>query len=117
MMVGMSREVLVTVLQMVLSLLQVGAYAMLVYWGVGLMRSLPLKQYVAKIRFYHYLLPALVLGSLAFPPVKFILDLIFSFPLSFTQGWAPLVLKSAEGVAFLGLIVYLSLRYGNGTRK
>lgn len=83
----------------------------LIYWSVKILTDLPLERYFKKVRFYHILLPALVLASFAFVPAKLILDLLFSFPIGFGGAWIPPLIKFFEGVGFVVLLVYLLRGY------
>lgn len=103
----MSQAVLVAVLQMLLGFLQAVSYALLVFWAFGVVKSFPWDEYFSRVRFYHLLIPALALAGMAFVPLKFLLDLLFSFPLDFSAAWIPPLLKFLEGLGFLGLLVYL----------
>lgn len=105
------QVLLVALLQVFLGLLQAGSYIFLVFWSFNLVKDLPPEKYFKKVRFYHLLVPALALASLAFVPVKFALDLLFSFPFDFSQAWLPPLLRFLEGVAFLGLIIFLSQKF------
>jgi len=103
----MNQAVLVAVLQMLLGFLQAASYALLVFWAFRMLKEFPLEKYFGEIRFYHFLIPALALAGLAFVPLKFLLDLLFSFPLDFNKAWVPPLLKFLEGLGFLGLLIYL----------
>ena len=103
----MNQAVFVAILQMLLGFLQVASYALLVFWAFRALSDLPLEKYFGAVRFYHFLIPALALAGLAFAPLKFLLDLLFSFPLDFSKAWIPPLLKFLEGLGFLGLLIYL----------
>jgi len=107
----MNQAVLVIVLQMLLGFFQTVAYALLVLWAFRLLKSLPLENYLPNIRFYHLLVPALALAGLAIGPVKYLLELLFSFPLDFSQAWIPPLLTFLQGLGFLGLLVYLCFSF------
>jgi len=107
----MNQAVLVAILQMLLGFLQAVAYALLVWWSFGLLKKFPWDKYFEEPRPYHLLIPALALAGLAFVPIKFLLDLLFSFPLDFSKAWIPSLLKFFEGLGLLGLLVYLCLRF------
>ncbi len=103
----MNQAVLVAVLQMLLGFLQAASYALLVFWAFRILKSLPLEKYFEEVHLYHLLVLALALAGLAFAPFKYLLDLLFSFPLDFSKAWIPPLLKFLEGLGFLGLLIYL----------
>lgn len=110
----MNQAVLIAILQMLLGFLQVLSYALLVFWAFRIFKSLPLERYFKKVSFYHLLVPALALASLAYTPLRIVWELLFSFPLDFSRAWVPPLLKFFEGLGFLGLLIYLvwSMRTG-----
>ena len=103
----MNQAVLVAILQMLLGFLEVGSYALLVFWAFKTFRALPLKKHFRKVRSYHLLIPSLALAGLAYMPIQVIWRLIRSFPLDFSKAWIPPLLRFVEGVGFLGLIIFL----------
>ena len=103
----MNQAVLVAVLQMLLGFFQAASYALLFFWAFSALREFSLEKYFKQVRFYHLLVLALALAGLAFAPLKFLLDLLFSFPLDFSKAWIPPLLKFLEGLGFLGLLIYL----------
>jgi len=105
----MNQAILVAILQMLLNFLQALAYALLVFGAFRIFRSFPLERYFQRVRFYHRLIPALALAGLAFTPIKYLLGLLFSFPLDFSKAWVPPLLKFFEGLGFLAMLVYLYL--------
>lgn len=107
----MSQAIIVAVVQMTLDFLQVASYGLVVFWSFKLFGSLPWGRYVERVRFYYVLLPALALAGLAFTPLKVIWNLILSFPLDYSKAWIPLLVKFLEGLGFVGLLVFLSLKF------
>lgn len=109
----MDQNFLYSVLQMFFGLVQAGIYALLLLWSLRIVGGLPLDKYFKKVGFYHTLVPALVLTAFASMAVNFVLDLLFSFPLDFTQGgWLPPLLKFLEGVALLVVIFKVYRQFG-----
>lgn len=114
----MDQNFLFSVLQMLFSLVQAGTYALLLLWSLKIASSLPLDRYFKNVRFYHILVPALVLTAFSSMTVNFVLDLLFSFPLDFTQGgWLPPLLKFLEGAALLVVIFKFYRQFGESKKN
>ncbi|MCG2685914.1 hypothetical protein L6258_00920 [Candidatus Parcubacteria bacterium] len=105
------------IVQMVLDFLQVASYGLVVFWSFKLFKSLPWERFVERVRFYYVLLPALALAGLAFTPLKVIWNLLLAFPLDYSKAWIPLLVKFLEGLGFVGLLVFLCLKFNVSKEK
>lgn len=93
-------------------------YALLVYFSLQLVGGTPLKNYfkTTRARKFYLLFGALALAGAVFAPVNYIFDLLISFPFDFSSGWIPALVKFAQGLLFLGIVLFIGLKGVKGVK-
>ncbi|MDP2873802.1 MAG: hypothetical protein Q8N84_00670 [bacterium] len=91
--------------------LQVAFYGLLIFWSFKFVEALPWEKWVKKVKFYHLLLPTLILSSYVYTASKFLFDLLISFFSIFSKSWLFSFFSFAEGVGITWLLFKLTKPY------